>query len=140
MGSENIICHLSVKQAERIHILVVEDEYLNQFIAGKLLQRYGFQYVIAGNGLEAVRLIADKSFQLVLMDMEMPEMDGYETAQIIRSLNDTYFKTVPILLYSSCFFNQNEVINMGMTDIAQKPLEHDDLEQKIIKYVINATI
>jgi len=120
-----------------IHILIVDDDHVNQFITGKLLQEYGFDYCIASSGAEALQMISEKEFQIVLMDMDMPEMDGCETTRYIRSMSDTYFKTIPILLfsYSSCFTSLDEVTRMGMTDIAEKPLSVTDLENKIFKYL-----
>ncbi len=67
-------------------VLLVEDNLLNQKVAAILLQRLGLTVKIANNGREAVDIIADHKFSLILMDCHMPEMDGFEAAVAIRKL------------------------------------------------------
>ncbi len=65
------------------HILLAEDSPANQIIAGTMLTKAGFDVTYACNGLEAVKLVAEKPFDLVLMDVRMPEMDGLEATEVI---------------------------------------------------------
>src|SRR5256884_2871916 len=67
-------------------ILLVDDDPVNQVVALGLLRRRGWQAVAAGNGREALRILAGQSFDLILMDLQMPEMDGYQTASVIRQI------------------------------------------------------
>jgi len=65
-------------------ILLVDDDPVNQMVALGLLRRHGWQAVAAGNGKEALQSLAKQTFDLILMDLQMPEMDGYQTAAAIR--------------------------------------------------------
>jgi signal transduction histidine kinase/CheY-like chemotaxis protein/ligand-binding sensor domain-containing protein len=83
------------------HILLVEDNKVNQLVAVNFLKKWGMKTTIAQNGKEAVQLIKDKSFDLVLMDLQMPEMDGYEATRLIRAMDEPYFNEVPIIALSA---------------------------------------
>ena len=65
-------------------ILLVDDDPVNQMVALGLLRRHGWEAVAAGNGREALQILAHQSFHLILLDLQMPEMDGFETATAIR--------------------------------------------------------
>ncbi|GAM72388.1 sensory box histidine kinase [Vibrio sp. JCM 19236] len=90
---EPITSHVSDKSIEQFvsrigsaHILVVEDNLINQEITQELLRSNGMQVTIANNGLEATQLANEKTFDAILMDCQMPIMDGYEATQKIRQL------------------------------------------------------
>jgi len=119
------------------NVLLVEDDAINQFIASKLLTKFGFTVTIAQNGFEAIKKIKEKRFRFVLMDLQMPMMDGKEATKNIRSMPDLYLKTIPIFSFSSAITEKQKAVEMGMTDIAAKPLNVDDLEDKISKYRLN---
>jgi two-component system, sensor histidine kinase and response regulator len=70
--------------APAARILLVDDDPVNQMVALGLLRRHGWEAVAAGNGKEALQILANQSFNLVLMDLQMPEMDGFQTATAIR--------------------------------------------------------
>jgi len=65
-------------------ILLVDDDAVNRMVALGLLRRHGWEAVAAANGREALQILAKQNFNLILMDLQMPEMDGYETASAIR--------------------------------------------------------
>jgi CheY-like chemotaxis protein len=120
-----------------INILLVDDDAINQLVASKLLSKHGFKVTIAINGKEAVESVKNKNFQLILMDLHMPEMDGREATRNIRAMSDPYFKNIPIFSFSAAVNKKDEAIEMGMTDIAAKPLNALDLVAMIGKYVKN---
>ena len=121
------------------NILLVEDDHVNQLVAGKMLNKWGFQVTVATNGKEALEMITSKKFQMVLMDMHMPEMDGGEATRRIRAMEDPYFKTLPILAFSAFVENKESAIQLGMTDYASKPLNPTELQTKITKYLMETT-
>jgi CheY-like chemotaxis protein len=119
-----------------IHVLLVEDDQINQMIVGAFLRRWGVQVTIANNGREAVLLILEKNFQIVLMDLQMPCMDGYEATSIIRAMDDLYFKTVPIIAFTASILShvKKKAFQIGITDLLSKPFEVEELNRKIQEY------
>ncbi len=119
------------------NVLLVEDNYINQKIAGAFLRKWGYTVTIANDGKEALLLIISKNYQVILMDLQMPEMDGYESTNHIRSMEDPYFKTVPIIAFSaSSTINSKEAAEShGMTDFINKPLIVEEFQLKIDAYL-----
>lgn len=119
-----------------IHVLLVEDNKINQMIAKKFLDRWECTTEIASDGFEALRMIGSKKYNIVLMDLQMPELDGYETTRRIRKMEDDYFKQIPIVALTASAFNEVKegVMAAGMTDILNKPFIPDELNQKIYYY------
>jgi CheY-like chemotaxis protein len=124
-----------------INILLVEDNEVNQIVASALLKQWGLTVSIARDGKEALTLVKSKVFHLVLMDLQMPEMDGFESTQHIRALDDHYFKTIPIIAFSasSLISSKESAMAVGMTDFVNKPLKPEELQEKIDSYVLEST-
>ncbi|MBI1769741.1 MAG: response regulator [Bacteroidetes bacterium] len=122
---------------KKASILVVEDDKINQIVAKTLLHQWGMEATIANNGAEGVAQIASKAFHLVLMDIQMPVMDGFEATRLIRSMDETYFKTIPILAFtaSGLVEVQKRADENGITDFIAKPLVLEELQSKIDKYI-----
>ncbi len=120
-----------------IQCLVVEDNRANQLVVGKYLKKWGVSYQIAENGLEAVAMVQQKTFDIILMDIQMPEMNGYEATEKIRMLPQPHFKTVPILaLTASTMLDvRGKALAIGMNDFVFKPIIPNDLFQKMAKFV-----
>ncbi len=117
----------------KLNILLVEDDKINQMIACTYLRKWGMDVTIAQNGKEALVHILDKNFQLLLMDIQMPVMDGFETTTIIRAIDEHYFKTVPIIGLSAGLLTvKKEAIQHGMSDLIFKPFEPEELKNKIM--------
>jgi CheY-like chemotaxis protein len=125
-----------------MHILLVEDDTVSQKIATQLLSRWGIEVTIANDGTEAVELIHRKSFNLVLMDLNMPIMDGCEATQNIRAYDDPYFKSIPILAYtaSSVADTKEKAEKLGMNDFIRKPLTPEDMHCKINHYMLSNSV
>jgi CheY-like chemotaxis protein len=123
-----------------MHILLVEDSEINQLITKTLLQRLGFVVTIANHGKEALTKIASKIFKAVIMDIQMPEMDGFESSSRIRAMNDKYFKKIPIFAFTD--FGKTEIkdraLRSGMNDFINKPILPNELQEKITQYITNA--
>lgn len=120
-----------------IHVLLVEDNRVNQVVAINFLKRWGMKADIANNGKEAFNLVQSKKYQIVLMDLQMPEMDGYEATRSIRALDDNYFKEIPILaLTASAMIDVKfKVLQTGMNDFITKPFQPEELQTKLARYL-----
>ncbi|GHN02184.1 hypothetical protein WSM22_36730 [Cytophagales bacterium WSM2-2] len=119
-------------------ILLVDDDTINQVVARNLLQQcWGAQVTVANNGAEAIMHITRKCFQLVLMDINMPVMDGIEATKRIRAMEDPYFKAVPIFACTASAIADAKELSAtaGMNDIITKPIMMDELKLKISKHI-----
>jgi CheY-like chemotaxis protein len=124
-----------------MNILLVEDNEVNQMVAAMLLRKWGNHVTIASDGREALNKVQEKGFDLILMDLQMPDMDGYESTHQIRAFDDIYFKTIPIFAYSaSTMINTREkAMAFGMTDFINKPVRNEELQEKIDRYAVSVT-
>lgn len=111
-----------------IHALLVEDSLTNQMVAVAMLERVGCRITIANNGYEAVERVQETTFDVVLMDVSMPGMDGLEASRRIRALGGVY-QTLPILAMTAHAFahDREACIDAGMNDYLSKPLQRDQL-------------
>ena len=82
----------------RLRVLVAEDNKVNQTLMKALMERAGYDPVVANNGIEAVKLFAKGSFDIILMDVQMPEMDGFDATYEILKLQADSGNRVPIIL------------------------------------------
>jgi CheY-like chemotaxis protein len=116
------------------HILLVEDNKINQLLVANVLRKHGATVVCAENGLLALDALAGQSFDLVLMDIQMPLMDGYRATAEIRKMNDPVKKAVPIVaMTASLYLNETEKAQLfGMTDYIGKPFAPEELLDKVI--------
>lgn len=126
-----------VKQPEpnAVKVLLVEDNAMNQKLAEKILHNMGYRVEIADNGKIAVDKVQENKYDLVLMDMQMPEMDGYEAATIIRKkLNNS----IPIIAMTAHAMTgeKEKCLELGMNDYISKPFKPDNLREKIAALVI----
>ncbi|WP_240642334.1 ATP-binding protein [Nonlabens xiamenensis] len=110
-------------------ILVVEDNKINQMITRKILEGKNFNCAVANNGLEAVEMVNRESFDLILMDIHMPVMDGKEATKKIRSFD----REIPIIALTAVTLNESEkeFYEIGFDDIIPKPFKMDDFFSKI---------
>jgi PAS domain S-box-containing protein len=120
-----------------INILVVDDNQINRLLINKVLKKWGASADFAENGIEAIeKLEANKSYDAVLMDINMPLMGGLEATNIIRAKTETYFQRVPIIaLTASMLSNQmGEIEAAGMDDYILKPFDPATLFDKLSRY------
>lgn len=134
MGNQGISPVLN--QLKGTKLLLVEDNYINQMIAKKFLVKWEFEVDVANNGQEALDMIRDGDYHLVLMDLQMPVLDGYQATQKIRELDD-HKKDIPIiaLTASAMMEIQEKVYAVGMNDFVLKPFKPDELFSKIQKHL-----
>ena len=116
-------------------ILLVEDNLINQEIALELLRRVGLTVSLAGNGKEAVEMVQHTAFDAVLMDIQMPEMNGYEATRAIR--RDARFKDLPIIAMTAHAMKeeQKKCQEAGMNDHLAKPVRVERLYGLLSKWI-----
>ena len=122
-------------------ILLVEDNLMNQELAVSLLNSVGLTTMVANNGKEALDLLKPGSFDLVLMDLQMPIMDGLTATKEIRDMEDPYFKKVPILAMSARAFQKDkeECFEAGMNSYIVKPIDPSLLYEDLANYLAIAS-
>lgn len=117
-------------------ILIAEDNIINQQVILHILQKLGYGPEVVENGLEVLEIFKKKQFDLILMDMQMPEMDGLEATQKIRS----DFKVQPIIIALTANTMQGDeekCLEAGMNDYIGKPIKLEELMQKLQKWNSN---
>ena len=122
----------------KLQVLLAEDNELNQILAKRVLNNFGCEVVIAENGMIALEKLRENDFDVILMDIMMPEMDGIEATKIIRKDFPEPKKNIPILAMTAFIFTEssdNKYLEAGMDDYILKPFNPDKLKQKIAKLV-----
>ena len=119
-------------------ILLVEDNKMNQLVGSKVLAKLGFEFDIANNGLEAVELVGRRAYDAVLMDCQMPEMDGYEaTTEIRRSEGDARHTPIIAMTAAAMEGDRETCLAAGMDDYITKPIRLEALAEVINRWVHN---
>jgi len=118
-------------------ILVVEDNAINQMVVANMLESLGLKVKTANNGLEALELIEQHPFDLILMDCQMPEMDGYQCTQRIRSHERPHFASLPIVALTANAMTEDRerCLAAGMNDYLSKPVTMQVLREKLLRWL-----
>ena len=133
--SEHVLEEITVKSAK---ILVAEDNATNQKLVKNLLNKLGLDCDIASNGQEALDLFKNNKYNLILLDCQMPVMDGFESASEIRKYeNEHNLEPISILALTSSAFehDKEKCLSFGMNDIITKPIRMEDFVSKLNKYI-----
>ena len=128
---------VAVRLADTIplEILLVEDNPVNQKVALRYLERMGYHAGTANNGLEGVEAIRQRHFQLIFMDVQMPEMDGLEATRQIRATIPAERQPVIIALTANAMQGDRErCLDSGMNDYVTKPVKIDELQSAIARH------
>jgi CheY-like chemotaxis protein len=127
---------LKVEEGVGLEVLLVEDNAVNQKVASRLLEKKGCSVRAAGNGREALARYAEQPFDLIFMDVQMPEMNGFEATRTIRHLEKTNGTRTPIIaLTANAMATDRELcLEAGMDDYLAKPIEVEKLNDMIVKY------
>jgi PAS domain S-box-containing protein len=122
-----------------INLLLVEDNEINQLVASKFLRKWKIQAHIAANGRIAVEKVMENQYDIILMDLQMPEMNGYEATRIIRTMEEEKHRHLAILALTAETINdiQEHALAAGITDFLTKPFNPNELYHKIVKYAGN---
>ncbi|SMC25370.1 PAS domain S-box-containing protein [Clostridium acidisoli DSM 12555] len=116
-------------------ILVVEDNEINMKIVSSMIKKLGYNFITAGNGMDAINLLKNNDVKLILMDVQMPILNGYDTTKIIR--NNSSNENIPIVAMTaySMVGDRELFLENGMTDYIGKPFEFDKLKELLSKYL-----
>ena len=119
------------------NILVAEDNKINFFVANKFLQSWGVKVTHAENGLTALELLGKNKYDLVLMDLHMPVMDGVEASRIIRESENEELRNMPIVALTAAIMSesQDKIKDIFINDYVLKPFKPKDLYEKILRNI-----
>lgn len=136
-GDPVITRHLIREARRRLSILLAEDNIINQKLAVKLLEKRGYRVVVASNGREAVDAFEEEHFDLILMDVQMPEMDGLEATRLIREKETERGRHISIVAMTAHAMkgDREECLAAGMDDYMSKPFKPKELYSIIEKVV-----
>jgi CheY-like chemotaxis protein len=117
------------------NILLVEDNKINQMITQKMLERKGISCVIIDNGEDAIENVRINNYDLILMDVHLPGINGTEATTEIRKFNNT----VPIIALTAISLNENRemLLSYGMNEVITKPFEPEHFYTVVTKYLSN---
>ncbi|WP_309648537.1 response regulator [Nocardioides sp.] len=125
----------AVKHHRGQHVLVVEDNAVNQMVAGGLLESMGYTVELADDGLAALEVLARRSFDVVLMDVQMPRMDGYAATRALRETEAGGRRTPVIAMTAAAVDGERErCLGAGMDDYLTKPVDPGALGEALTRW------
>ena len=129
---ENFNANGFKEKREKFKILLAEDNLINQKVTIKILNTFGFNVTAVSDGQEAVTAISSDSFDIILMDLQMPKVDGFKATEKIRNLQNAN-RDIPIIALTAhaLIGDKEKCLNAGMTDYISKPVSGQDLVKKI---------
>ncbi|SFF63239.1 response regulator [Thermoflexibacter ruber] len=118
-------------------ILLVEDNLANQLVAKRFLTKWGLQVSIAEDGEIALKMLQYEDFDLVLMDIQMPNMNGYEATKVIRKMKQEKYRKLPIIALTASVNSgiDGKILEAGMNDYVLKPFTPEELHNKIASFL-----
>jgi signal transduction histidine kinase/CheY-like chemotaxis protein len=127
----------NAKSLTDVRVLVVEDNEVNVIVVKKFLKKWGVDFAHASDGLKALEKVKEKEFDIILMDIHMPNMDGYSATKAIRKLPGEHYKKIPIiaLTASALMDHRGRIYDAGMDDIVVKPFNPAELYDMMSKYL-----
>jgi CheY-like chemotaxis protein len=129
--------HVLKDEQTPLDVLLVEDHPINQKLATSLLERWGHRVRVADNGLLAVEAMRERSFDIVLMDMMMPVMDGLDATRRIRAAEtENSLPRTPIIAMTANAMqgDRESCLEAGMDDYLAKPIKSQELQQLLQQY------
>ena len=128
----------ATKSTESLRVLVAEDNAVNQRLILRLLEKRGHHVTLAGNGREAVDAVARESFDLVFMDVQMPELDGFEATASIRLGERVTGGRLPIIALTAHAMkgDREKCLDGGMDDYLTKPIQPAELEALLERWSV----
>jgi signal transduction histidine kinase/ActR/RegA family two-component response regulator len=126
-----------INSLDNTNILIVEDSIVNVIILKQFLKKWNCNVTVADNGLVGLALTKENKYDLILMDLQMPEMDGITCTREIRALNDQNLKKVPIIALTAANENtmRDAAYAAGMNDYILKPFDSKNLQEKMLRAI-----
>lgn len=122
---------------QNLNILLVEDNVINQKVALRILSKLNLKADVAGNGLEALKALELKSYDLIFMDMQMPEMDGLEATRCIRDLGEKLDQPLIIAMTANAMKGDKErCLEAGMDDYISKPVKIKHIQDAVFRWFV----
>jgi CheY-like chemotaxis protein len=118
-------------------VLIVDDIFVNRLLSSRILEKRGHSVQMAENGRQAIELLENEDFDVVLMDLHMPVMDGYEAMRIIRSsVSQVRRRDIPVIAVTAiqADFAERQCYEAGMNGFISKPLRHEDFITMVERY------
>jgi len=130
--------HSLRENSHHLRILLVEDNAVNQVVVVRLLEKRGHTVAVAGNGKEALAALEKQSFDLVLMDIQMPEMDGFEATAAIRKIEQTSGNHLPVIAMTAHAMvgDRERCLEAGMDDYIAKPIRSEELNDLVQRHAL----
>lgn len=134
-----LVPELEKAPLDQLKVLMAEDNATNIYIASLYFNKWKLDFDTAENGKIAVNMVQKKPYDLVLMDLRMPVMDGYEASKVIRNLSDATISQLPIIALTASTFStiQDRVRKAGISGLMSKPFKPKELYQLLEKYQNN---
>jgi len=126
------------RSLEGLKVLLVEDNETNRMVTCKFLEKWGIKPDVAVNGIEALQAVQQQTYHLIIMDLQMPEMDGYQATVAIRNRErELSLPPVPVIALTASALGdvRNKVMQVGMTDYISKPFHPEELYQKLVVHL-----
>ncbi len=116
-------------------VLIVEDDEQNLYLATFLLKKNGYEVIAAKNGFEGIEKAKTERPDLILMDMQLPEMDGYEATKLIKGIDEIRY--IPIVAVTSYAMvgDREKVLAAGCVGYIEKPIDPDTFVSEIGRYI-----
>lgn len=137
LHQERVFDYTPFEALASLHVLIVEDIEINQEVLIYMLDKVGTSHSLAHDGYEALDIIRKEKVDVILLDIRMPGMDGYETAHAIRSLDDGVYANIPIFAVTANLSpsEQARCVREGMHEYLEKPIDKETLYRMLLSYV-----
>jgi two-component system, sensor histidine kinase and response regulator len=126
---------ININEFSQVRVLVVEDMKVNQILIVKILQKHGCHVDVASNGCEAVDMLRSLNYNIIFMDCQMPEMDGFEATKVIRQEERDKRNIIVALTADAMSGDREKCLNIGMDDYLNKPIKQEQITGILRKWL-----